>query len=193
MPRLADPALEQRILDAAQKLWIQGGAKALTMRAVASAAGTTTPTVYERFQNRQAILRGLMLRIRDGVLELLQQANSPEQMCEKYLHWGLHHPHEYDLFFAHSYDVFGPAQRGAKLFQDGYPGRELARRRLAEFLGGSAADYTELHLALWAALHGTIMLLNSKTVHGSHVRELKQSCRDTVRLILREHARFRRD
>jgi AcrR family transcriptional regulator len=192
MPRLADPNLEQRILDAAQKLWIEGGAKALTMRAVALAARTTTPTVYERFQNRQAILRGLMLRIRDGVLQLLQQANSPEQMCENYLHWGLHHPHEYDLFFAHSYDVFGQAQRGAKPFHEAYPGRELARKRLAEFLGGSPEEYTELHLALWAALHGTITLLNSKTVHGSHVRELRQSCIATVKLILREHAEFRR-
>jgi DNA-binding transcriptional regulator YbjK len=37
MPRAADPDLEGRILDAAQKLWVDGGAKALTMRAVARA------------------------------------------------------------------------------------------------------------------------------------------------------------
>ena len=34
------------------------------MRAVAKAAGTTTPTVYERFRDRQDILRGLRLRTR---------------------------------------------------------------------------------------------------------------------------------
>jgi AcrR family transcriptional regulator len=190
MPRAADPDLERRILDAAQQLWVQGGDKALTMRAVARAAGTTTPTLYERFQNRQDILRGVMLRIRDGVIHMLDLANSPEEMCEKYLHWGLHHPHEYELFFTHSYDIFGPAQRGTKSFPEAYPGRELTRRRLAEFLGGSPEDHTELHLALWATLHGAIMLLNSKTVHGTHVRELKQSCLAAVKLILRHRASF---
>jgi hypothetical protein len=81
-------------------------------------------------------------------------------------------------------------QRGAKSFQAGYPGRELTMRRLAEFLGGSPEDHTELHLALWATMHGTIMLLNSGTVHGLHTRELRQSCRAAVKLILRERASF---
>jgi AcrR family transcriptional regulator len=190
MPRAADPNLEGRILDAAQKLWVQSGARALTMRAVASVARTTTPTVYERFRNRQAILQGLMLRIRDGVLRMFDQANSPEEMCARYLHWGLHHPHEYELFFTHSYEVFGPKQRNGKLFHDAYPGRALARKKLAELLGGSPEEYTELHLALWATLHGAIMLLNSSTVHGAHVRELKQSCLAAVKLILRERESF---
>ncbi len=190
MPRAADPDLEGRILDAAQKLWVDGGAKALTMRAVASAAGTTTPTVYERFRNRQDILRGLLLRIRDEVIRVLEQASSAEEMCERYLQWGLRHPHEYELFFAHSHEIFGPTQRGAKSLQEGYPGRELTRRKLAEFLGGSPEDHTDLHLALWATMHGTLMLLNSGTVHGLHTCELRQSCRAAVKLILRERASF---
>ena len=57
MPRHPDPDLEQRILDAASRLWARGGEKALTMRAVAKAAGTTTPTVYERYRDRDDILR----------------------------------------------------------------------------------------------------------------------------------------
>ena len=40
MPRHADPELENRVLNAAQMLWKRGGEKALTMRAVARAAGT---------------------------------------------------------------------------------------------------------------------------------------------------------
>jgi hypothetical protein len=42
MPRKPDAALENRILDAAYKLWSKRGEDALTMRAVAKAAGTTT-------------------------------------------------------------------------------------------------------------------------------------------------------
>lgn len=190
MPRAANPDLERRILDAAQQLWVQGGEKSLTMRAVARAAGTTTPTVYQRFQNRRDILRGVILRIRDGVIQMLDQASSPEEMCEQYLQWGLHHPHEYDLFFTHSYEILGAVQRSAKSFHEAYPGRELVRKKLAEALGGSPEDHTELHLALWATLHGAIMLLNSKTVHGTHVRELRKSCLAAVKLILRDRAIF---
>jgi AcrR family transcriptional regulator len=62
VPRQSDPYLEQNILEAASRLWARGGEKSLTMRAVAKAAGTTTPTVYERFRDRDDILRGLRLK-----------------------------------------------------------------------------------------------------------------------------------
>jgi len=52
MPRKADVRLESRILDAAYRMWSERGEHALTMRAVASASGTTTPTLYERFSNK---------------------------------------------------------------------------------------------------------------------------------------------
>jgi len=41
MPRQPDPGLEDRILNAAQRLWKKGGETALTMRAVARLAGTS--------------------------------------------------------------------------------------------------------------------------------------------------------
>ena len=68
MPRHPDPDLEQRILAAASRLWARGGEKALTMRAVAKAAGTTTPTVYERYRDRDDILRALRLQTRANCL-----------------------------------------------------------------------------------------------------------------------------
>ena len=43
MPRKADARLEGRILDAAYRIWSERGENALTMRAVARAARTTTP------------------------------------------------------------------------------------------------------------------------------------------------------
>ena len=63
MPRQADPQLEQRILEAASRLRARGGEKALTMRAVAKAAATTTPTVYERYRDRDDILRALRIQM----------------------------------------------------------------------------------------------------------------------------------
>ena len=59
MARQPDPDLEDHILNAARKLWKKGAGKALTMRAVARAAGTNTPAVYRRFPRREDILRAL--------------------------------------------------------------------------------------------------------------------------------------
>ena len=72
MPRRPDPNLEARILNSAQKLWKKGGEKSLTMRAVARAAGTNTPTVYRRLRNRQGILQALLRRIQHDVAEAVR-------------------------------------------------------------------------------------------------------------------------
>ena len=77
MPRHPDPDLEQRILDAASRLWARGGEKALTMRAVAKAAGTTTPTVYERYRDRDDILRALRLQTRRELFAALSRTRHP--------------------------------------------------------------------------------------------------------------------
>ena len=82
MPRLPDPELEQRILDAASRLWARGGEKALTMRAVAKAAGTTTPTVYERYRDRDDILRSLRQQTRAELFIALSRARNLRQTVE---------------------------------------------------------------------------------------------------------------
>ncbi len=64
MPRKPDARLEGRILDAAYRMWSKRGERALTMRAVARASGTTTPTLYERFSNKGRLLALLRRRAR---------------------------------------------------------------------------------------------------------------------------------
>jgi AcrR family transcriptional regulator len=99
VPRQPDPDLEGKILNAAQKLWKRGGEKALTMRAVAKAAGTNTPSVYRRFRDRDDILRALLQRIRLEIAAHLEGISSPEEGCQRYLEYALSHPHEYEVFF----------------------------------------------------------------------------------------------
>ena len=59
MPRTADPELPHRILKAADALWQSGGEEAVTIRGVAAEAGTTTPTVYSYYADREALLTAL--------------------------------------------------------------------------------------------------------------------------------------
>ena len=76
MPRTPDPELEDRIVTAAMRLLDRGGESAITMRAVAQEAGTTTPTLYERFPDRVALLHGVAKRGTDEVFAALQPVSS---------------------------------------------------------------------------------------------------------------------
>src|SRR5215471_5441999 len=102
MPRYADPDLEKRVLDAAQKLWRAGGDRALSMRALARAAKTNTPAIYRRFRDRKDILRALMLRFRNRYVEAIQSSRSLEDSVEAYIDVALKHSREYELYFSES-------------------------------------------------------------------------------------------
>lgn len=174
MPRQPDPDLQERILNAAQKLWKKGAEKTLTMRAVAKAAGTNTPAVYRRFRNREDILRALLQRIQQDVAETLQACTRPEEACQRYLEFAIGHTHEYELFYNHAHKLSHPARsdHGSPL-REHRPTMQLMETKLAERLGGAAEDHTRLSLALWTMSHGTAMLLISKAIPAAHVAELR--------------------
>lgn len=163
MPRRPDPELEEQILTAARTLWKKGGEKALTLRAVAQAAGTNTPAVYRRFQNRDDILRALMQRTRMGLTAIVEAASSPEEACERGLDYALRHPREYQLFFEKEYELFYSPRSNAGI-KPGRPAMESLKKKLAKKLGGSAEDHGKLAWALFMIVHGAAMLLIAKTI-----------------------------
>jgi AcrR family transcriptional regulator len=174
MPRQPDPDLEGRILIAAQKLWQKGADATFTMRAVAQAAGTNTPAVYRRFHNREDILRALLRRIQQDVGTALGVCQSPEELCETYLDYALRHPHEYELFFEHAYQLPHPRPGHSTPLRESRPAMALVELRLAERMGGSPSDHSRLALALWTVTHGTAMILISNAIPPEHVAELRE-------------------
>jgi AcrR family transcriptional regulator len=189
MPRLADPQLERRILDAAERLWKKGGGKALTMRAVAQAARTTTPTVYQRFASRRAILHALLNRIQHKFLRIIECCESPQELFERYIDFALEHPLEYELFFEHQDELFHAIRRRRMpVSNEPRPGVELAKAKLALWLGGAPEDYVELQLALWALSHGAAMLLISKTARNGLAVEVRKAASAAASLMLKELA-----
>ena len=186
MPRHPDPDLQERILNAAQKLWKKGAEKTLTMRAVARAAGTNTPAVYRRFRNREDILQALLRRIQQEVGDALRPCHSAEEVCEGYLEYALKHSHEYELFFTHAFRLPPPVRTGRRLpLRESRPAMALVEEKLAERLGGSPAEHTRLSLALWTVAHGTAMILISRAIPEEHVPELRSVFRSTVVTLIR--------
>lgn len=181
MPRQADPQLEQRILDAACRLWSRGGEKALTMRGVAKAAGTTTPTLYERYRDRDDILRALRIQTRIELFAALSRTQSLTQACQRYLDYALEHPHAYEVLFD------GFAQPPS--LHEPWPSFNLMRLRLAHRLGGTPRKHTRLMLSVWSLIHGTAMLMIRGGVTGPLRTQMVHSCLDAVEAIVAQAAR----
>jgi len=186
MPRRPDPDLEERILKAARRLWKQGGEKALTLRAVAQAAGTNTPAVYRRFRDRDDILRALMQRVRMDFAAVVEGASSPEEACEKGLDYALGHPREYQLFFQKEYELFYSSRSSQTANKLGRPALEAVKRKLAERLGGPPEDQGRLAWALFMVVHGAAMLLIAKTILPKDAGQARAVFTGSVATLIRD-------
>ena len=181
MPRQPDPDLEQHILQAASRLWARGGEKSLTMRAVAKAARTTTPTVYERFRDREDILRALRLKTRQELFNQLSLTRTLAQACQAYLEFALEHREAYGVLFDR---IAQPPS-----LHEPWPSFNLFRQRLARRLGGTPRTHTRLMLSLWALMHGTAMLVNRGGAEGALRTQMFHACIDACEAIIAAAAR----
>jgi AcrR family transcriptional regulator len=185
MPRQPDPDLEERILKSAHALWKRGGEEALTMRAVARAARTNTPAVYRRFKDRRDLVRGVLRGVAGQIREHFVAGKDIEAMAEAYVEYALKLPHDYELFYQHSYAMSPPKGAGRpRPIRESRPNFALLEQLLAERLGGAPADHTQRALGIWGLLHGTCMLLVSKSIPEGHEEELREACRVAVRALL---------
>jgi AcrR family transcriptional regulator len=176
VPRHPDPDLEQRIVDAAYRLWARGGGKSLTMRAVAKAAGTTTPTVYERYRDRDDILRALRLKTRGELFAALSRTRTLREAFEAHIEFALQHSHAYEVLFD------GVAKPPS--LHEPWPSFNLMRERVARRLGGSPRQHTRLMLAVWSLMHGTAMLIIRGGFEGALRSQTIHACMDAFDGIL---------
>jgi AcrR family transcriptional regulator len=175
MPRHPDPRVEERILNAATKLFLQGGEKALSMRVLARAARTNTPAVYRRFRNRKEILRALVKRSQRELFAVLEPCRSFHEATLCTVKFIIDHHHEYQLVSGGVFNWIDEPRLNL----------ELMKRRSAEWLGGTPEQHTRLVLSLWALVHGTGTLLSSKTIPALHENDLRAAFAAAVDLLVR--------
>lgn len=167
MPPIPDRKLEERILQAALRLWRARGEKGLTLRAVARAAGTTTPTVYKRFHNKDALRLALAFRVREELNAELLSSASIEEANRRYLRYAEENPHEYELLRL-SWGQFQAPDRP-------HPARVWLLTQLARRFGGEPQEYARVHLALLLLCHGASTLLSVEGDHAVH-EEMRKNC-----------------
>jgi AcrR family transcriptional regulator len=168
LPRKADAALEGRILTAAYRLWRKRGERALTMRGVARAAGTTTPTLYERFSNKSDLLALLRRRARLHLFSAIKPSRTPVEVCRRALDFFTARPNDYRLISEDWAIAFAR--------KEDMPSFEFMKQRIAGQLGGIPSQHTSLALALVALLHGTATLLLSADAQAKTSRDFRQAC-----------------
>ena len=183
MPPIANKQLEERILKTAQRLWRTRGEHGLTLRVVAREAGTTTPTVYKRFRNKQALMLALAERFRAQLNEQLFASPTLDDVCRRYLRFVEEHPHEYQLLWHTWSEIFHP--EGPRL------GRIWLLGQLAARFGGQPEDYARTFYALFLITHGTASLLTAPENDEIARNEVRENCLAVCDTILKNVAIFR--
>jgi len=181
MSRHIDPEVEERILQAARKLWHKGGEKALSMRAVAKAAGTNTPAVYRRFRSREAILRALVSSYQQEFFKVLQHCRSLPEVGQTYLDFVLGRPREYMLMNS---GLIGRVSKNR-------PNLDFVMERASEWSGGAPGEHAPLVLALWALAHGTATLRVSGSVLEEDFPALREAFSQAVDILVANEKKLR--
>lgn len=181
MPRRPDAAVEGRIIDAAYRIWSQTGEPGLTMRAVARAAGTTTPTLYQRFRNKRDLRHFLEERARQKMFDALQTARTAAEVCRNALDFISTHENEYRLL---------TTDWGIRYAQSA-PMRsyDYLKQVLARELGGRPSDHDELAFQLFALVHGTALLRPTEPENNETAKALREACLEACEALLRSAPR----
>jgi len=152
VPRKADPNLERTIVDAAIRLLEKGGVEAITMREVAKAARTTTPTLYERFTDRDALLHAVTDIYRDRLGQKLNPNDSIAEMGEKFLEFCAENPNAINLLIERMAHNLKSSTKGP-IFQ-------MVRTNLIKLNGLPPKTADEMTIATTSTIAGAAFLMN---------------------------------
>jgi AcrR family transcriptional regulator len=164
------------ILDATEELLVEDGFDAFSMRRLAERCGYTAPTIYHYFGDKQRLIAELLEERCRALLRGLKRVPLPgdpvgdaRAFCLAFARWGLRNPTHYGLLAA-PHDEEEPPPPSAEA------ARELMQGPLAllDAQGRLPAGFEPTGQALWAFLHGYVLLRTGRPDHewASNVLEV---------------------
>ena len=103
--RTPSRALEQALVDAAERVLVRDGLGGLTVRAVATEAGVAPMGVYNRFGNKDGLVAAVLARGFEGLRAATDEADETDPVtrlasCGRgYRSFALTHPQHYSAMF----------------------------------------------------------------------------------------------
>ncbi len=176
-PRGEGGRLRGEILTAAaQILDTTGDENAVTLRAVARAAGISAPSIYAHFSNRQAILLALVQDAFNDLTDHLRAAADSRTgptvqlraTCDAYLAYATRQPQRYRIMFGGVWSaaeaIASSAIAAAEVTALGQNALQVLTARLQACIDADTSTSTNAEddaVALWLGLHG---LAHQRTV-----------------------------
>jgi AcrR family transcriptional regulator len=178
--------VRERVLAAAQELFLTEGPKAVSMRKVAAKAGVTAPAIYRHYEDKDELLNEIInagLEILQRYLEPAFRAQTPferlQLLIDYYLDFALEQPRYFDFAF------LAPSH-GIRLAD------ELARYNRSTFLFAVQQvhlcmeqgvfvrdDPLETSIMVWAEAHGLVTLFRMERF-GADAAEFRAVFRRTI-------------
>jgi len=157
--------LRDRMISAAEELFLLDGVEGVSMRKIAEKVGVTAPAIYRHFKDKDELLGELInvgLQILQGYLEPALKAEGPlerlEQLIDRYFDFALEQPKYFDLAFL-------VPSHGMRMAD------ELARHNRSTFMFAvqqvhlcmeqgifKKSDPLETSIMVWASAHGMVTL-----------------------------------
>ncbi|MES9512058.1 TetR/AcrR family transcriptional regulator [Streptomyces sp. NPDC000609] len=182
-PRTNDAAVRERLLACATEMFATRPQESVTVRALATAAGTSTAAVYTLFQGKDGLIREVRDQAVAGLFQDLTAVPGSEDALKDlyalsvaYRLWGIEHRHLYTVLFGGA-QPFVPSHR----IGDRDPVRPLVaaidRAVVGHILAG---DTTLIAVSLWVALHGLVTLELAGSLDGTAAETAFGSTVDAV-------------
>jgi AcrR family transcriptional regulator len=182
--------LRDRIIVAAQELFMDSGVEGVSMRKVADKVGVTAPAIYRHFEDKDELLGELInvgLQILQTYLEPALTAETPlerlRQLIDRYFDFALEQPRYFDLAFL-------VPSHGMKIEA------ELSRHNRSTFMFAVQQvhlcmeqgvfrkdDPLETAIMVWAEAHGLVTLFRMERF-GENADQFRAIFKRTIQRLL---------
>lgn len=157
--------LRRSVIDAAKRLLVQSGPEALKVRNIAAELGCSTKVIYTMFGDKDGLANALYaegIEILRTALEQVPVTTDPVEYLNNvgwgYWNFALKYPDYYRVMFGNAIPGFTPNRPNIELTDTAFA---MMVREIGRFMEtGSivAADAYVTAKALWAILHGVVIL-----------------------------------
>ena len=182
---------EQRIARCALRVLEKEGPEAVSMRRIARNVGITPMAIYHHFPSREELLRSVVEKEFEQLLEFIRKApprGSFEEdivhIMDSYLDYGFARPHIFDYMFSN-------VRRDARRFPDDFRARRsptlnVIADAVARWMDEGRLkrdDVWEIAFELWAHAHGYLMLYRAGRFNLSQ-KEFKKLVQRSIKRLL---------